>query len=72
MKREEVKSLGVVITITVAVIVGIISSIFTAKIITARYIELLSDYENKSLEQTKELINFVKVSFVVREKDKCR
>lgn len=44
--------------IIVAVVVGIISSLITVKIITARYINQLSGYTENNLKETKEFMDW--------------
>lgn len=58
--------------IIAAVTVGIFSSLITAKIITARYLKLLSDYTENNLKQTKDLFKWFVSLFSGEEKDKHR
>ncbi len=61
--------MNIVIT---AVIIGVLSSVITAKIITARYLKLLSDYTENNLKQTKDLFKWFVSLFQGEEKDKHR
>lgn len=56
--------------IIAAVTVGIFSSLITAKIITARYLKLLSDYTENNLKQTKDLFKWFVSLFSEEKKDK--